>query len=131
MISELRDKARAGLHRFSQILGETDGMAPVSIKDQHRAQKLVEVDLPSFKSVLPYESIDAEDIFINRTTAGFGLHVLPASGADESLMKSMAELFKTKLPIGVDCTVMLYKHHYIGGELARNFEPILKSLSIK
>ena len=60
-ISELRDKARAGLHRFSQILGETDGMAPVSIKDQHRAQKLVEVDLPSFKSVLPYESIDAED----------------------------------------------------------------------
>ena len=125
-ISELRDKARAGLHRFSQILGETDGMAPVSIKDQHRAQKLVEVDLPSFKSVLPYESIDAEDIFINRTTAGFGLHVLPASGADESLMKSMAELFKTKLPIGVDCTVMLYKHHYIGGELARNFEPILK-----
>ena len=125
-VSELRDKARAGLHRFSQILGETDGMAPVSIKDQHRAQKLVEVDLPSFKNVLPYESIDAEDIFINRTTAGFGLHVLPASGADESLMKSMAELFKTKLPIGVDCTVMLYKHHYIGGELSRNFEPILK-----
>lgn len=125
-VRELRDKARAGLHRFSQILGETDGMAPVSIKDQHRAQKLVEVDLPSFKNVLPYESIDADDIFINRTTAGFGLHVLPASGADESLMKSMAELFKTKLPIGVDCTVMLYKHHYIGGELARNFEPILK-----
>ncbi len=125
-ISELRDKARAGLHRFSQMLGETDGMAPVSIKDQHRAQKLVEIDLPSFKSILPYESIDAEDIFINRTTAGFGLHVLPASGADESLMKSMAELFKTKLPVGVDCTVMLYKHQYIGGELARNFEPILK-----
>ncbi len=125
-ICELRDKARETLHRFSQILGETDGIAPVSIKDQHRAQKLVEVDLPSFKNILPYESIDANDIFINRTTAGFGFHVRPASGADESLMKSMAELFKTKLPIGVDCTVMLYKHHYIGGELAGNFEPILK-----
>ncbi len=125
-ISELRDKARVRLHRFSQILGEAAGIAPVSIQDQRHAQKLVEIDLPSFKSVLPYETIDADDIFINRTTAGFGLHVLPASGADESLMKSVAELFKTKLPIGVDCTVMLYKHHYIGGELAQNFEPILK-----
>ncbi len=122
----IRDKARQHFHRFSHLLGETASHAPSSVLDAGRAQKLITVDLPSFKSVLPYESIDADLIFINHTTAGFGLHVLPASGADMSLMKSMAELFKTKLPVGVDCTVMLYKHHYIGDALAHNYEPIMK-----
>lgn len=126
LIGKVRDKARLALHRFSHLLGETDGILPASIKDKKRAQTIVDVDLPSFRSMLPYESIDPAGIFINHTTAGFGLHVSPAAGADLSLMKSMAELFKTKLPIGVDCTVMLYKHHYIGDELAKNFAPILK-----
>lgn len=125
-VNTLRDKARHHLHRLSHRLGESGGVAPSSVLDAGRAQKLITVELPSFKSVLPYESVDANDLFINRTTAGFGLHVLPASGADLSLMKSMAELFKTKLPIGVDCTVMLYKHHYIGRALAHNYEPIIK-----
>ena len=122
----IRDKARKHFHQLSQLLGETDGIAPSSMLDARRAEKLIQVDLPSFKSVLPYETIDADDLFVNHTTAGFGLHVLPASGADMSLMKSMAELFKTKLPIGVDCTVMLYKHHYIGSALSSNYEPIMK-----
>lgn len=125
-VHTIRDKARHKLHRFSQFLGETDSVSPSSVLDRNHAEKLIQVDLPSFKSVLPYESVDSDDIFINHTTAGFGLHVLPASGADMSLMKSMAELFKTKLPVGVDCTVMLYKHHYIGGALAHNYAPIMK-----
>ena len=125
-VHTLRDKAREGLQRLSTFLGETDGIAPESTETISRAKQLMSIDVPSFKSILPYESVDANDLFINRTTAGFGLHVLPAAGADESLMKSMAELLKTKLPIGVDCTVMLYKHHYIGAALLHNFEPILK-----
>lgn len=124
-VHTLRDKARHHLHRLSHRLGESGSIAPSSVLDAGRAQTLITVELPSFKSVLPYESVDADNLFINHTTAGFGLHVLPASGADLSLMKSMAELFKTKLPVGVDCTVMLYKHHYIGGALAHNYEPIL------
>lgn len=119
-VHKIRDKARHHLHRLSHLLGETDSISPFSMRDARRAEKLMTVDMPSFKSILPYESVDADGIFINHTTAGFGLHVLPASGADMSLMKSMAELFKTKLPIGVDCTVMLYKHHYIGDALAHN-----------
>ena len=125
-IDSLRDKARALSYKLSHLLGEQEANAPYSIKDAKHAQKLIEVDLPSFRSVLPYESVDEDDLFINRTTAGFGLHLAPASGADMSLMNSMAELFKTKLPIGVDCTVMLYKHHYIGQALAYNYEPIIK-----
>ena len=122
----IRDKAREGLHRLSNFLGESDGVAPASIRDKQRAKALIDIEIPSFKTILPYESIDKDDLFINRTTAGFGFHVLPAAGANESLMKSMAELFKTKLPVGADCTVMLYKHRYIGEELANNYEPIFK-----
>lgn len=125
-VHRIRDKARVFTHKFSHFLGEADEYTPSSLLDAKRAQNLVEVDLPSFRSVLPYESVDEDLLFINRSTAGFGLHVLPASGADMSLMKSMAELFKTKLPIGVDCTVMLYKHHYVGQALASNYEPIIK-----
>lgn len=124
-VHTLRDKARMLIHQLSHFLGESDADAPCSILDAARAKTLVAVDFPSFKSMLPYETVDEDSLFINRTTAGFGLHVLPASGADMSLMKSMAELFKTKLPVGVDCTVMLYKHHYIGRELAYNYEPII------
>lgn len=123
----MQDKARFTFQKVSQFLGEDSGSFIDSVQDRHRAKQLVEdVDLPSFKNILPYESVDADDIFINRTTAGFGLHVLPAAGADVSLMKSMAELFKTKLPVGVDCTVMLYKHPYVGEALYANFEPILQ-----
>lgn len=123
----IQDKTRKLLSNFSRFVGEDTGIEVDSIRDQYRAKRLIEkVDLPSFKSVLPYESIDEDLFFINRTTVGFGLHVLPAAGANVSLMKSMAQLFKTKLPIGVDCTVMLYKHHYVGDALTANFAPILK-----
>jgi conjugal transfer ATP-binding protein TraC len=125
-VHSIRDKARQLIHQLSHFLGEASARPPASIRDAGRAQNLIEVDFPSFKILMPYESVDEDNLFINRTTAGFGLHVLPASGADMSLMKSMAELFKTKLPIGVDCTVMLYKHHYIGRALAYNYEPIMK-----
>jgi conjugal transfer ATP-binding protein TraC len=125
-VHTLRDKARKLTHQLAHFLGEAHGNAPSSILDAGRAQKLMELDFPSFKNLLPYESVDKDSLFINRSTAGFGLHVMPASGADLSLMKSMAELFKTKLPVGVDCTVMLYKHHYIGRALAYNFEPLIK-----
>lgn len=125
-VHSVRDKTRVLMHKLSHFLGEGQGNAPSSILDTHSAQKLVSVDLPSFRSLMPYESVDEDLLFINRTTAGFGLHVLPASGADMSLMKSMAELFKTKLPVGVDCTVMLYKHRYLGNALAHNYAPIMK-----
>ena len=125
-VHTIRDKARTLTHQLSHFLGEADGCTPSSLLDVGRAKKLIEVDLPSFKSLLPYETVDEDFLFINRSTAGFGLHVLPACGADLSLMKSMAELFKTKLPVGVDCTVMLYKHYYIGQALATNYEPIIR-----
>ena len=84
------------------------------------------LDLPSLKSLLPYETVNDEGFFVNRQSMGFGMLLMPMSGADESLMKSLAETFKNKLTVDTDCTVLLYKHPWLASHLHQNFEPILK-----
>src|SRR3990167_2272268 len=121
-----RDTSREYLHKASRVLGETVGIAPTSMHEQHQAQQTIQVDVPVFSNLLPYETVDEEDFFINRQSVGFGLAFHPLSGADESLMKALAELQKNKLPEGCDCTFMLYKHPYLANDLARSFSPILK-----
>jgi len=125
MLHRIMDIGRNALHRFAGVLGEGTDVKPSSIKKNREARKTVHLDLPAFRSLLPYESMDNEQLFINKTTSGFGLHVVPSPGADETLVKSMAELFKNKLPEGFDCTVLLYKHHYLAEDLERGFEPML------
>ncbi|HAT3877909.1 TPA: type IV secretion system protein TraC [Legionella pneumophila] len=122
----LRDKARDVLHRTSQLLGEGSGIKPASLCAQGRAHESYTLDLPSIKSLLPYEAINDSGFFVNRNSMGFGLMVMPMSGADESLMKSLSQLFKNKLTVDTDCTVLLYKHPWLGASLSQNYEPILK-----
>lgn len=126
IFNKWRDKSRALLFNMSRLLGETGGFMPASLRDKNEAQTSLNVSLPALKSLLPYETMDEEGFFINRNSVGFGYHFSPQAGADESLMKSMAELFKNKLPEGCDCTFMLYKHHYLAGDLSRGFTPILE-----
>lgn len=126
VINQWRDKARAALHRLSHALGETASIKPQSLNDGAKAFDSLRIDLPSFKSLLPYEAIDNEGLFVNRHSAGFGMHLAPMAGADESLMKSLAELIKNKLTENTDCSVLLYKHPYLAGELHQNYAPILK-----
>ena len=100
-------------------------MMPGSLKKERLAQASINLDLPSIVSLLPYESVDEDLLFINKRSMGFGLHVMPAAGADEALVKSMAELIKNKLPVGVDCTVMLHKHHYVSAAIEHGFDPMM------
>ena len=116
MFNKWRDKSRGLLFNMSRRLGETDGLKPASLRDKKEVQTSLNVSLPALKSLLPYETMDEEGFFINRNSVGFGFHFSPQAGADESLMKAMAELFKNKLPEGCDCTFMLYKHHYLAGD---------------
>lgn len=122
----LRDKARTMLYKASHILGETAGMKPASCEHNRKALASVDMDLPSMKSLLPYESVTAEGLFINRHSMGFGFQLTPMMGADESLMRSLAQIFKNKLTIGTDCTVLLYKHPWLSANLQQNFAPILE-----
>lgn len=121
-----RDKARNLLHRFSHQLGETISCEPQSLFNRQKGKESLQVDLPSFRTLLPYETMDENLFFVNHNSMGFGLSVLPSCGADESIIHSLAELFKNKLPSGVDCTVMLYKHRYVSHRLSESFSPIVQ-----
>lgn len=121
-----RDKARTLMHQAATLLGETSGIKPASLQAQTKAQESYELDVPSIKALLPYETVNEQGFFVNRNSMGFGLALQPMSGADESLMNSLALLFKNKLTVGTDCTVLLYKHPWLGSSLAQNYEPILK-----
>ncbi|WP_419421564.1 type IV secretion system protein TraC (plasmid) [Legionella sp. D16C41] len=121
-----RDKARELLHRATTSLGETASTKPASCRAESRAQASYAMDLPSIKALLPYETINDAGFFVNRNSMGFGLELMPMAGADESLMKSLSQLFKNKLTAGTDCTVLLYKHPWLGDTLLQNYEPILK-----
>lgn len=125
-IYKLRDTSREVLHGISHGLGETLSIKPDSVSNRARANAALQLDIPLFRNLLPYESMDDQGFFINHTTAGFGLHIAPMPGADVWLMKSMSELIKNKLPAGVDCTVMLYKHHYLANTLQRSFAPVIE-----
>lgn len=126
LINQWRDKTRAVLHQFSQWLGEGMSIRPSSLTDKAKAETSISVKLPAFRSLLPFETMDEGDLLLNQHSAGFGLHLLPSAGADEALMKSLAELFKNKLPVNVDCTVLLYKHHYLDGLLGPSFLPLIE-----
>ncbi|QLZ68942.1 type IV secretion system protein TraC [Legionella sp. PC1000] len=125
-LNQLRDKARELAHRASHKLGETAGIKPDSLQHHFKASETCALDLPSITSLLPYETVSEEGFFINRNSAGFGIRLMPMAGADESLMKSLAELFKNKLTEGTDCTVLLYKHPWLAQNLQHNYAPILK-----
>ena len=124
--NKMRDQARFALHSFAKLLGEDYGSQPVSCVAQQKANESLNIDLPSFTSLLPYESIDETLLFINKQSAGFGMQIAPAAGADDSLVKAIAQMLKNKLAPNIDCTVLLYKHHYIQNALATSYQPILE-----
>jgi conjugal transfer ATP-binding protein TraC len=125
MITKLMDTGRAILACTADLLGETTGVALGSRRDAKAARLSLQLLSPSFRSLLPYESINDENLFVNKQTVGFGLHIQPLSGADDALVKSMAQWIKTKLPVGVDCTVMLYKHGHIAQTIGRGFASMI------
>lgn len=121
----IRDQIRRHLHSIAHFFGETTSSQPESLKYLGKAKEALKVDSPYFLSLLPYESITNDLLFVNKTTAGFALEVQPSAGADESLVKALADLIKNKIPPEVDCTVMLYKHRYLAEQLKASFDPII------
>ena len=101
----------------------------MGIDNNPQQKKLIDslkIDLPTLAHVLPYESMDDDLLFFNKTSMGFGLHVLPVIGADDALVKSLAGMLKNKLPEGVDCSVMLFKHHRIASQIAHGLKPMIE-----
>ena len=125
MLADWIDSTKEVFAKVALRFGEENDTRPGSFRKTKDAQASLVFDLPSLSTLLPYESIDEDLIFINKKSIGFGLFAMPVSGANEELVKSMAELLKNKLSRGVDMTVMLYKHHHIANNLFKGFEPLI------
>ena len=126
LVNKMRDKARGMLHQFSGFLGEDESVKPSSLYEAQKAKESVKIDVPKLQSLLPYETIDEDGFYHNKSTVGFGFYVAPLSGANQSLVQALAEAFKNKLPKGAYCTTIMYKHHYLGERLANNYAPLLE-----
>lgn len=125
MLADWIDSTKDMFAKVASIFGEDNNTSPGSFSQKQKAQGSLVFDLPSLSSLLPYESINEDLIFINKKSIGFGLFAMCAPGANETLTKAMAELLKNKLPEGVDMTVMLYRHHHLNQALEQGFEPLL------
>ena len=125
MLADWIDSTKEVFAKVALRFGEENDTRPGSFRKTKDAQVSLVFDLPSLSTLLPYESIDEDLIFINKKSIGFGLFAMPVSGANEELVKSMAELLKNKLREGVDMTVMLYKHHHLNQTLEHGFEPLI------
>ena len=125
MLADWIDSTKELFAKVTTSFGEENETRSGSFRRNKEAQASLVFDLPSLSGLLPYESIDEDLIFINKKSIGFGLFAMPVSGANEELVKSMAELLKNKLPEGVDMTVMLYKHHHLNQALEHGLEPLM------
>ncbi len=122
MLSEFMDKGLKALEKITHRLGEDRGIRTPSYKKSKLAEASITLDVPSVTTLMPYESIDEQGLFFNKNTLGFGFKLRPMSGADETLVKSLSNLLKNKLPVGVDCTFILHRHHWIDDNLKAGFK---------
>ena len=68
-----------------------------------------------FSRVLPYRDYDAETgLFMNEKTMGFMLEAQPINGANETIVSSLENLMRTKLPREVPVAVHLVSSHLVG-----------------
>lgn len=78
------------------------------------------LDYPSISEFLPYFSFDPEtNIFINKNSLGFILEIEPLIGANESIVNSLDEFFRTKLPRKEVIQITLLSSKEIGNILDR------------
>lgn len=120
MLQDLIEETKALFAKLQHSMGMENDAKPKKLKDSLR------IDLPTLAHALPYESIDEDLLFFNKTSMGFGLQLLPAIGADEAILKTLAGMLKNKLPEGFDCSVMLFKHHRIEHQIQHGLKPMFE-----
>lgn len=71
-------------------------------------EALVDMDYPSFCSMLPYRNYDANSgLFINKSTIGFALECTPLIGANDKIVESLDYFLRNKLPRKTPLTFLL------------------------
>ena len=81
-------------------MGEAE-VEPGVLIDLKKSKEAAPISQPLFQSILPYENINQDHIFINTKHIGFGLYIAPGSGADIQRLKAHAKLIKHRLPMAL------------------------------
>lgn len=106
---------------------------------------LGQMRFPQFSRLLPYRDYDAETgLFMNEKTMGFMLEAQPINGANETIVSSLENLMRTKLPREVPVAIHLVSSHLVGrdieyglrelswtGEQAEKFNAITRAYYLK
>jgi conjugal transfer ATP-binding protein TraC len=124
LLNKLKDSATRSIAKVASFFEESCEVEADSLA-RAKARESLKVDMPTLKSALPY-GVEQEGLFINQKSMGFGFELAPASGADESLMASFAEMLKTKLPNDVVAQFIFHKHGLIGDKLTHGFSHFLE-----
>ncbi|MEI9604969.1 TraC family protein, partial [Enterobacter hormaechei] len=79
---------------------------------------LGQMRFPQFSRLLPYRDYDAETgLFMNEKTMGFMLEAQPINGANETIVSSLENLMRTKLPREVPVAIHLVSSHLVGQDI--------------
>jgi conjugal transfer ATP-binding protein TraC len=125
MFSRILDLGNRFGYQLAKALGEAE-VEPGILIDLRKSKEGAPISHPLFQSILPYDNVNPDHIFINTSTIGFGLYIAPGSGADIQRLKAHANLIKHRLPDGFDLSVLMFKHQFVANDLFRGFKDILK-----
>jgi conjugal transfer ATP-binding protein TraC len=100
--------------KAASFLNEAEGGMPKRINREALA-KALSIDASHFSALLPYRYFDEEyNVFVNEHSLGFGLELAPLAGADESIIESLSNLLKNKIPASIDVQFILWGNNKVG-----------------
>lgn len=118
--------------KAADIVAETFGYEKTALKENTKIHYkdhplMAGMHLKQFANLLPYELYcDETDIYINQETLGFGLEMIPATGADEEFVELFATILTDVLPEKAQVQFLLWGSNKIGPLIERTRANITK-----
>lgn len=122
--------------KIQHFLGEKEvAHDPAKFQTEHHEALNDAIDPEVIFKKIPYQYVDESHCYINKNSVGFGFLMEPSSGADESLMLTLANLIKNKIPPNVEVQCLLLAHPWVGKRIEEGVlgnqsdHPILRELA--
>jgi conjugal transfer ATP-binding protein TraC len=107
--------------KIAQLAGDGNSYGAKPITSFKDFTKLVEHS--PLEHILPYQAYDsARQLFLNDDSIGFGLELIPLSGADENQITRLVNIFNEKLPEDANLHIQLIASQKIGQRLDEYYE---------
>ncbi len=107
--------------KIAQLAGDGNSYGAKPITSFKDFTKLVEHS--PLEHILPYQAYDStRQLFLNDDSIGFGLELMPLSGADENQITRLVNIFNEKLPENANLHIQLIASQKIGQRLDEYYE---------